>query len=509
MATRVREESATQAPVPPTTGLRHVLDAGLVLAAVSAVAAAVLLAVVHVDTRYEVDHVGGARMALAQASNDGLFYPPLVDDGYYGGTRFMPLPIVLHAGVARLTGEYLTSGKLVAYATMVALVLAIFVLLRRMRCPPPLAAALATMVLLTQTGLGTAMGLRADGLGLLLQVLAVGAVTTSRRPPATAAAGTLAALAFTAKLSAIWAPMAIGVWLLLRDRRALMWFVAAYAAATAVLVGGFQLASDGRMVANVFVLGGAGLAQGRLLTAPYRLVLLGVEQATPAWFLLPAVAVAAWYALRDRRDEVWLLALACSGVVAVVVLADVGTGWNQLLDPAVLVALTIGAFAGRTLPRLAGGPLIATGLALAVLWVGATALVVDVLPEVRNAVAAAREGPGVGLHPRPVDDLITDDTRLLSEDPYLPVAYGRRPVVLDPFMLRRLARADPEAVAPLVERVRAQEFDLLVLLRHGEGEDLATWYEDFHFGPKLAAAFDDAYVYRETRGPYLIHEPRP
>lgn len=501
MASRGDDEST-----PPVTRL---LDAALLAVSVAAVLAAVLLAVVHAGNRYEVDHVGGARMALAQAANNGVLYPPLAEGGYYAGTRFMPLPIVLHAGASRITGEYLTSGKLVSYATMAALVLVTFVLLRGARCPRPLAAALASLVLLTQTGLGTAMGLRADGLPLLLQLLAVGVVTNSRRPTATAAAGALAALAFTAKLSAVWAPMAIGLWLLVRDRRALVWFTAAYAIVAVALVGVFHLLSDGRMVANVAGLGGAGLAEGRLLTAPYRLVLLGVEQATPAWFLVPAIVVAGWYAIRERRDEVWLLALACAALVVVVVLADVGTGWNQLVDPAVLVAVAIGSFAGRTLPRLAQGGLAATGLVLAVLWVGATALVVDVLPEVREAVAVVRDGPGVGLDPRPLDDLATADTRLLSEDPYVPVSLGRRPVVLDPFMLRRLAQDDPEAVAPLVERIRAQEFDLLVLLRHPEGQDLDEWYADFHFGPEIAAAFDEAYMYRETRGRYRIHEPRP
>jgi hypothetical protein len=507
--TRVRAESQAEA----SRGRAHVagrlLDAALLILSALAVLATLLIATVHVETSYQIDHVGGARMALAQAANDGTLYPPLHEDGYYGGTRFMPLPIVLHAGLAQLTGEYLVSGKLVAYGTMAALVLVTFLVLLRLRCPPPLAAALATLVLLSSTGAGAAMGLRADALPVLLQVLAMGIVTTSRKPPAVVGAGLLAAVAFLAKLSAVWAPMAIGLWFLVRDRRALIWFVSTYVAATALLVGVFQLVSGGRMATNVFGLGGAGLGEGRLLTAPYRLVLLGVEQATPAWFLVPALVVAGWYALRERDDEVWLLALACSTIVVVVVLADIGTGWNQLIDPAVLIAIAIGAFVGQTLPHLSEGRMIATGIVLAVVWLGGTALIVDVLPEVRRAVEIARAGPGEGLDPRPLSDVVTPETRLLSEDPFVPVAHRQRPVILDPFMLRRLASAEPDAVTPLIEQIRAREFELVVLLRHAEGEDLEAWFRDYHFGPEIGSALEDAYVYRETRGRYDIHRPRP
>ena len=79
------------------------------------------LAAVHVDDRYRLDHVSGVRMALAQYFDRGTLYPPLYDGQFYGGTRFMPIPIVLHGSLAKLTGEYLISGKLLGYAVMLAL----------------------------------------------------------------------------------------------------------------------------------------------------------------------------------------------------------------------------------------------------------------------------------------------------------------------------------------------------------------------------------------------------
>ena len=54
-------------------------------------------ALAHVDDGRSVDHVAGTWMALATAANAGTLYPPFYEDGYYGGTRFAPLPIVLQA----------------------------------------------------------------------------------------------------------------------------------------------------------------------------------------------------------------------------------------------------------------------------------------------------------------------------------------------------------------------------------------------------------------------------
>jgi hypothetical protein len=505
----VRREYARAAQGPALTGSRaqRALDVALAVIAALTIAAVVVLAWVHVDDRYRVDHVDGARMALARQANMGTLYPPLRQDGFYGGTRSMPIPVVLDAAAARLTDEYLVSGKLIAYTTMIGLVLATFFLLKSLRCPLPLAASLATMVLLTQAGLGVAMSLRGDALPVLLQVLSVWVATLRRSRSATIGAALLAALALVAKLSAVWAPMAIVLWLLVRDRRRLALFVGSYLAFAVALLGIFGAVSDGRLFANVFGLAGAGLADGSLPAAPYHLARLAADQITPTWFLLPAVGLAVWYAMRYRHDEEWLLALACSAAVLVVVFADIGADWNHLIDVVVLVAVVIGSLVGRTLPARPEGLLLIAVLTIGVLWVSATSLITYLLPETRQAVYVARAGVGFDLDPRPLRGLATSETSLLAEDPYLPVILGQRPIVLDPFMFRRIAREDPGAAASLARRIRAREFDLIVLLKRVENEDLSWWWDDYHFGPEVAAAIRDAYTYRETRGPYHVYEP--
>ena len=148
------------------------------LAVASACAAGVtLLALAHVDDRYELDHVAGAWMALAQRLADGTLYPPLYDGEQFGGTRFAPLAISLHGGAARLTGETIVSGKLVSAVAFAAVLALVWAHLRRAELGRPESIALLASLLVAPVGLLAALGIRGDapalalGLGALLCAL--------------------------------------------------------------------------------------------------------------------------------------------------------------------------------------------------------------------------------------------------------------------------------------------------------------------------------------------------
>jgi hypothetical protein len=482
------------------------LSAVLVVTSLAILGAWLLLAAVHVDDRYKLDHVSGARMALAQYYNHGTLYPELYDGSFYGGTRFMPLPVMLHGALARVTGEYLVSGKLLSYGVMVALLSAVFALLRGLRCPVAIAIGLIATIVGTRTGLAAGMDLRADTLPLLLQLLAVAVVARTRRPAPTVVAAALAALALFCKLHAVWAPMAICLWLLVTDRRRLAWFVAAYGLLVSALTALFAAATDGRIFENVVGLSAAGVqGAGSVLRAPYFLLQLLVEQATGAWVLLPAAAVAGWLALRERRASIWLVALVCSMGVLLVVLIDVGTGWNQLIDPVVLAALVAGGLAGRSWTGPAADAVPAAA-ALVLLWVNLGALAVTIGPDLQPALASLRGAAADSYSRRPLAGRASPATRLLSEDPYVPVSLGQRPVVLDPFMLLRIGRRDPAAEQRLADRIRAREFELVVLVEPLQPVD-RPWWSDVHLGVDVAEAVADAYVPDGTAQGYYLYRP--
>jgi hypothetical protein len=483
------------------------LELGLLLVSACVFLAWILLLAVHVDDRYQVDHVGGVRMALARYFNSGVLYPPLFEDGTYGGTRFMPLPIVLHGGLARITGEYLLSGKALSYAVMILLLVVMVVLMVRMRCRLPIAAALAALVLTTHTGLAAGMDLRADALPLLLQILAVALVAGTDSPGSTVGAAALSALALLSKSSAVWAPLAIAVWLLVVDRRRLRWFLVAYAALASGLLAFFGAVTDGRFFENVFGLSTAGVqGPASLLRGPYFLIHLLVEQALGAWALLPIAAVGLWLARAERQASLYQVSLVCCLGVLVVVLSDVGTGWNQLIDLVVLTALVVGELAGRSWPDSSLRGAVASALALLVLWVNLTGLVVSLAPDTRQALGQLLAGHPAA--PRPLAGRATSSMPLLSEDPYVPVALGQTPTVLDPFMLLRIGREDPAAVKQLVRRIDDREFRFVVLVEPLEPTD-REWWRQLHFGPAVVEALASSYAYTGRDHGYYIYEPQP
>ena len=451
-----------------------------------------LLAVWHVDDLYRTDHVSGARAALAQHAADGTLFPPLHEDGRYGGTRFMPLPVLLHGGLARLTGEQLVSGRLLALGASAGVLALVVVVLVRRGCPRPVVLALAALTVGTAAGLSALMGMRADAVALLLSLGAV--VLVAERPGrrGLVLAGLLCAAALLAKATAVWAPLAVAVWLL-RRRAQLGTFLLSYATAATLLLGGVELATDGRLSDNVLGLAGAGSdGAAGLLTAPYRVLRVLVDDA-PSLLLL--LLLAAWALWRARRSwSLYDLSLLAAAAVLVVVFSDRGVGSNQLVDVAAMSALVVGA---RT-----SGPWVPAVLPV-VLAVGLVlSLALTVGPDLRRAAGGTPE-LSAGL----LDGLVGPDTPVLSEDPYVPVRAGQRPVVLDPFMLRALGERDPAALDPLVADIAAGRFAYVVLVEPLEPVD-RWWWREVHLGPRVAAAIAERYELGRTVGRYLVHVPR-
>jgi hypothetical protein len=171
----------------------------------------------------------------------------------------------------------------------------------------------------------------------------------------------------------------------------------------------------------------------------------------------------------------------------------------------------VGRLAGRLVERRPFAPpgtaraAQVAAMGLLVVWVAGGALVTNLGPDVLAAAAAvrARGGPAVP----PLAGWARRDTSLLSEDPFVPVALGQTPVVLDPFMLLRLEQRDPEAVADLAKRIDAREFDLVVLIvRLDDDED---WWRNYHFGETVIEAIRRSYVPAGEADGYYLYKPSP
>lgn len=481
---------------------RPVLLAANALLGLAALAAVALVALVHLADNFHIDHVAGAWMALAAYANDGTLYPPLHADGVFGGTRYMPLGIVLNAGAARVSGEYVVSGKLVALVTVVALLAIVYALARRLTCERALAIGAVGAVIATFPVLFAATSIYGDALAVVLQLGAISVVArdTSRR--AALFAGVLAALAVTAKFSALWGGGAVLIWLLLRERRLIPAYLAAAAATALVVLFGAEALSHGRLHENVLELGGADGISGLLTDVPAKLWELLLARAPGTLVLAPFAVAGIVGAAMARRLEIVDIALVLASLMTFVVMADVGTDFNHLLDLAVLVPLVVASAYGRSqaAPRR---------LVLAAALVAATAVsLVDVRREVREAgvIAVQRSTP---------DRLVKPALRvpiaapILSEDPSILVERRERPAVLDSFMLLRVLRRDPDRERELVARLARHEFATVVLITDLDLGD--PWWSESHFGIDVARAIDRYYRFdRKVPGPvfaYRLHVP--
>ena len=88
------------------------------------------------------------------------------------------------------------------------------------------------------------------------------------------------------------------------------------------------------------------------MTSPYRLLHLLVSEAPGTWLLLPIALALVGMAFRRRSVDPWQLSLVAALVVLLVVLSDIGTGGNQLLDIVVLSGIVVGCAAGHAPPEI-------------------------------------------------------------------------------------------------------------------------------------------------------------
>ncbi len=493
-------ESVTQRRVLAAT---HAL---LVMAGLVVFGSYAILAVAHAKDRYQVNFVSGVYTALAAELNDGRFYPEVYDGGHYAGTRYVPGHFVLHAGVARLTGEYLLSGKLITYAATLALLVQLFVVLRRLGCRRSVSFALLGLLVTSNPGFLAFTTIRGDLLPVVLQVAALLVAADGQTARRAALAGLCCTLAVLTKFSAVWGPAAIALWYLLRDRRCCCVFVCCFLGTAVACLWLAHVASGGRMLANFTAVASNEVGAKGILLSPLLFLWRIGRAGALMTVLLPVVLVEGVLAIRQRRLTIYHYAFAACLPVMLVIYSDMGADTNHLLDLVVLAIPLLGGFlaavyeASRERGTVRVAAAIAVGWLLYVSW--ANSMIFPVLDVRRNV--------DHGYNAKPLARQIGDTETVLSEDPWISVARGRRPTMLDPFALARIGHTQPQVVQDLVRRIEREEFQHVVLLQRlddSNPHDRYAW-EVRHFGPPVVAALREHYTWETTAEGYFVYRPR-
>src|SRR5512144_918884 len=96
-------------------------------------------AVVCIASGLYVNFSSGVWLALARDAYDGVLYRPLWNGVEYGGTRYFPMLFVAIAALMRAGVPPVAAGVTASMLGLAAMVAAVFVLLKRLSVPSPLA----------------------------------------------------------------------------------------------------------------------------------------------------------------------------------------------------------------------------------------------------------------------------------------------------------------------------------------------------------------------------------
>jgi hypothetical protein len=489
---------------------RHA-PAAIVLVVAGAVLLSVgVLAAVHVDDRYGVGAAAGVWMGLSSALRDGVFYPAVYANGFYGGTRYMPLPFILEAGAAAMSNELLASAKLLIYAVAGGLYTLLYWVARRRGAPLPIALGLVGAVLATAAGLTTALGIRWDALATLFQLAAVAVTVNHERSQRRAAlSGLLCALALATKISALWAPVALVLWLAVVARRSLGSFLASFVGSCVALAILFETLSSGRLFQNMRLFAFGGSDSAPALEGVHRLYQFALRDQREGAILILAAAVGVVIAALRRRAGPYEIGFVASILVLLVVMRDGGAYENHLLD---LLVLTAAVVAGMWTSFAAGRArqLVQSLVIVSILLGTLLAVRYTIVPDMRAALTHELRGK---TDDRFAADALAGSPALngceLFEDASIPLLAGKRPIVLDAFILHRLQTRRPAALALIDDRVKQRSFDRIVLARPLTD---VGWFAVLDFGSRIAQTMRDNYKFAdhiESRNLWIYVPRRP
>jgi hypothetical protein len=183
----------------------------------------------------------------------------------------------------------------------------------------------------------------------------------------------------------------------------------------------------------------------------------------------------------------------------VVTYRDQGVGPNHLLEPAALTIIVVAGLWGSTTLDERQRLTLRLGIAAVILAALIGPLHSQLYPQARRAVDELR-GFGNPYPLAPLSGYVRPGQDVLSEDAYVPVSIGERPIVLDLFMYRRLVKSRPGWQASLARRVSDAEFDKIVLTLPVE-----VGFDTGHFGGEVSGAIEKAYYLSGYSGLYWIY----
>lgn len=442
----------------------------------------------------------GTWTGLAIDLANGEFYRPVVADDGFGGTRYFPLHVVLHAGAIKLGLGPVVAGHLISLGSLIAILVAAYLLLRRMGVQRCLAVCACTLTLGLYSQQLALIEVRGDMLPAALNLWGLVVAVSNRvsNRPRLGLTAALFTLAFLAKMTTVFGAVAVALSLLFAgQRKAALRFVGWMALGCTAGLLVVHIASGGRALQAITAVAAGGASWVQIL---WRAPLQMLKIVLPSDLILAVLALGTVAGLPGREGrDVLPLAVLTTGIITLVIYGSPGVDRNHLIDFDFIAVVFLVASGARGRIPLAQAM---TGLSLAVLIV--VPLILRQPPPQRTTIekviAETRSGSGP----------------LLVENPWWAILAGERPFMLDAFNLRIMADRDPQIARALYTRLDTRFFRAVILEMPIDQPEFIwgdRWYGDVHFGKEfpehLTANYDLVTTYRGARGSgYFIWRPK-
>lgn len=487
--------------------------------AIGTAASAMVLAVRHLNDLRWIDYVAGVWLGLAQQAAGGIWYPPW--DGSigtcYGGVRYMPVFFALQAFLGHELGDFLWPAKLLTLLSTIAMLGIVFVAIRRNVGAMP-AATWSACLLSLDAVLICLFSIRCDTLATVFGLAAVAMVATESKTDRLRiwiAAGICCALAVMTKFTALAPAAAIVCSLNWRRPRELAYFVGSTAGGVAILFAVAWFISDGRIVDNLTRLGASDTTIASLAWAPIHMAdnmirSGGVAIVVPIAMFLASRNMAKW------KATVWDWYLGFAFGSTLIILSSPGAVINHLVEVAAVSFVVIANSVETNDFRLPGPwrPLqpklasIVGAVALSGLYFhGSYWSNYNPLHQQPLADHYAADASKIGRNAyTAIVDRLDGERLLFCDDATVPVVLGKEPIMVDAYQFGAMARSGVGSDQELCQRIRNQEFPVVLLNGRLEADVQPSWYPML-LGKPMVTALRESYRLEGAYGRHYLYVP--
>jgi len=468
-----------------------------------------------------LEHTSGVWIATAYDLLKGDFWRPLLGDAGYGGSRYFPLHVLLHAAFMRLWGHPVLSGHLVSFFSLAGLIYGLYRLLGKLGVRKEYALPLAFAVLSSASLRLALLSIRSDLLpaafniwGLVFFMEASDKDAGKRSLPL---ASLCFILAFLSKITTVFGFAAALLTCVLSGRRKAaweLWWTTVFGMALTLALT--QWASDGRFLKVLQACWSSGAGWSDVLWAPGRTAFFMSTDPVSLFLFFFALAILLY--LKNIRLQLPALLLAMTHFVTVAIFCTPGTVSNHLLD----IHLATLIFIAAQIPQEE----LPAPFLTSIISVAAFSATFVILLECGGSISNRYNINELGnlrnrlAYERVIQDLGTLDKPILAQNPMLPVLAGKRPYMLDPFMFQVLSRRHPEMKKDFMDRLGSHFFPAIVLTIDPDRQEDRANLDEVFFGPgfvdqllanyHLASRQENLLVYRPNeRHPSVTSPGRP